>query len=321
MKELLDLLLEWRSQEKQAALATVLQTWGSSPRQVGAHMVVDRQGEFAGSVSGGCVETAVVHEALVVIARGKPKRIKYGVSDDEAWEVGLACGGEIEVFISPVSWDEMDPILNLIRDGEPCTYTIQLEGSGKISIPQIDQLPLELPFLDQTSESERIFLHVAPDSEIFIVGGVNISQKLVPLAKLMGYKTAIIDPRRSFASENRFPLADLIVNSWPEDAFNNLKITSNTAIVILSHDDKIDIPALSVALNSPAFYIGALGSKKTQTRRKNTLHERGFPEETLARIHGPIGLDIGAKEPAEIAFSIMAEIIAVANLNRGRIKG
>lgn len=319
MKDILKSLFEWSELQKQAALATVLQTWGSSPRQAGAHMAVEQLGEFVGSVSGGCVESAVVQEAMEVIATGQSKRIKYGVSDDAAWDVGLACGGEIEIFISPISWEDITPILDTIEAGEPCTYAIDLDKAGILSSLQRHLHSHKLPFLDQNSDPERLVLHVAPDPEIVIIGGVNISQKLVPLAKLLGYKTTIIDPRKSFADPQRFPQADLVLHCWPEEGLKKARITTSTAIVILSHDDKIDIPALETGLQSDAFYIGALGSKKTQTRRKKSLLDAGIAAEMLERIHGPIGLDLGAKDPTEIALSILAEITAVANLNRGKI--
>ena len=319
MKDLYDSLVKWSNLQKQAALATVLQTWGSSPRQAGAHMAIEDGGEFIGSVSGGCVESAVVHEALEVITTGQSRRIRYGVSDDTAWEVGLACGGEIEVFISPISWEEINPILNKISAGEPCTYVITLDTPGTLSTDLIDELPNEIPFLDHDSDPERMFLHVSSDPEIVIIGGVNISQKIVPMAKLLGFKTTIIDPRKSFADPQRFPQADQVLHSWPEESLKQVQITTNTAIVILSHDDKIDIPALAIALESPAFYIGALGSNKTQNRRKHSLLEYGISAEKLNRIHGPIGLDIGARDPTQIALSILAEITAVRNLNRGKI--
>jgi len=319
MKDIIAYLIEWSKLHKQAALATVLQTWGSSPRQAGAHMAVDSKGEFVGSVSGGCVETAVVQEAMEVITTGQSKRIKYGISDDTAWEVGLACGGEVEIFISAISWKEIQPILNAIHAGEPITYVIDLDNFGSLFSIPLGEFPRDLPYFDQHSEPQRLYLHVPPDPEIVIIGGVNISQKIVPLAKLLGYKTTIVDPRKAFATPQRFPEADQILNSWPEEALPKMNITANTAIVILSHDDKIDLPSLAIALESSAFYIGALGSKKTQTRRKNSLLDSGIAAEKLKRIHGPIGLDIGAKDPTEIALSILAEITAVSNLNKGKI--
>ncbi len=282
-------------------------------------MAVESGGEFSGSVSGGCVESAVVQEALEVISTGKSKRIKYGVTDETAWEVGLACGGEIEIFISRLAWEEVSPVLNQINSGNPIFYQITLDQSGAISQPTNEELPEKYPYLDPTSTPEKFYLYVPPDPELVIVGGVNISQHLADFSKLIGYKITLIDPRKSFANPQRFPQVDQIINLWPEEAFNQKKVTSNTAIVILTHDDKIDIPALKLALDSDAFYIGALGSKKTQARRNLSLSESGVAEEKLKAIHGPIGLNIGANSPLEIALSIIAEITAVANLNQGRI--
>jgi xanthine dehydrogenase accessory factor len=313
MKDILSSLIEWNKKNKQAALATVLQTWGSSPRQSGAHMIVDSEGNFAGSVSGGCVETAVVQESIEVISTGRSKRIKYGVADKLAWEVGLACGGEVEIFISPISWKAISKIIHRITAGEDCWYQISLDENGTISSLPSKNQRRGLHFPDQSDTAEKIILNVPPDPEIIIVGGVNISQHLVAFAKLLEYKITLIDPRKAFANPQRFPLVEQIINLWPEEAFKKIKITTNTAIIILTHDDKIDIPAISLALNSPAFYIGALGSKKTQTRRNAVLSEMGVSAEKINLIHGPIGLDLGAKNPLEIALAITAEITAVAN--------
>jgi xanthine dehydrogenase accessory factor len=317
MKDIISTLIEWEENKVRAAIATVLQTWGSSPRQAGAHMAISEEGKFAGSVSGGCVETAVIQESLDVISSGRSKRIKYGISDQTAFEVGLACGGEIEVFISPINWRDFSPILETVKEGIPCKYQIILDEYGTISKSEIKTEMQKYPHLDTETKPEIFLLYAPPDPEIIIVGGVNISQDLVNFSKLMGFRTTIIDPRKAFATKERFQNVDTLLNLWPEDAFIQINITSNTAIVILTHDDKVDIPAIKLALESPAFYVGALGSKKTQARRKKVLAEMGVPEELRNKIFGPIGLDIGAQKPTEIALAIIAEITAVKNEYRG----
>ena len=316
MKEILQSLISWEEKGLQAALVTVLQTWGSSPRQAGAHMAVNDKSEFSGSVSGGCVESAVIQEALEVIQSKKSRRISYGVSDDIAINVGLACGGEIDLLITPIRWPEIKPILYSIMNGEASWYQIDLNEQGGIRQYLEDTVPTQTPYVDKTTSPEKIVLHSPSDPEVIIVGGVNISQHLIDFSKLLGYKTTIVDPRKAFANPQRFPHADRILNLWPEEAFNKIGISASTAIVILTHDDKIDLPAIKLAVESQAFYVGALGSRKTQARRKNTLQKLGVPSENLSRIYGPIGIDLGAKNPLEIALAIMAEITSVANKNR-----
>lgn len=276
-------------------------------------MAVRENGEFIGSVSGGCVESAVIEESLDVISTRRAKRIKYGVTDEDAWEVGLACGGEIEIFITPVNWYDIEPLLVSIQAGLPTWYRIQLDNIGKISPSPIPKFQKQPPFIDDSLLPEHLVLYAAPKPQLLIVGGVNIAQQLIRFANLLGYTTIIVDPRRGFGSNQRFPEADQVVNLWPEQAFKELKITTNTAVAILTHDDKIDLPAIRAALDSEAFYIGALGSKKTQTRRKTALLNQGVASTKVEKIHGPIGIDIRAKSPSEIALAIMAEITAAGN--------
>ena len=313
MRELIEDLLNWKSANASAAMTTVLRTWGSSPRPAGTHMAVRENGEFIGSVSGGCVESAVIEESSEVIHTRRAKRIKYGVTDEDAWEVGLACGGEIEVFITPVNWYDIEPILISIQAGLPTWYRIQLDNNGKISPSPIPKIQKQPPFIDDSLLPEHLVLYAAPKSQLVIIGGVNIAQHLIGFANLLGYTTIIVDPRRGFGSYQRFPDADQIVNLWPELAFKDLKITTNTAVAVLTHDDKIDLPAIRAALDSKAFYVGALGSKRTQERRKTALFNQGVASTKLDKIHGPIGIDLGAKSPSEIALAIMAEITAAGN--------
>lgn len=276
-------------------------------------MVVRADGVFAGSVSGGCVETAVIQAALEVIESGVSQRLKFGVADETAWEVGLACGGKIEVFISPIDWESLTPLLENIQNERPAWYQIKLDNRGEISsVPQPaeDQTP---PFLNTSTSPETLMLYTPPSRQLLIVGGVNIAQELARFGKLMEYQVVIVDPRKAFATRQRFPQADAILNEWPEEAFTKLQITPSTAIAVLTHDDKIDLPALQLAVSSPAFYIGALGSTRTFARRSDLLRQSGVSDTQLATIHSPIGLDIGAVTPREIALSIISEITARLN--------
>ena len=315
LSEIIDVLQNWKAQNKPAALATVVQTWGSSPRPAGAHMLVSADGAFEGSVSGGCVESAVIQESLTVIQTQTAKKLHFGVSDQSAWEVGLACGGKLDVFITPVDWQALSPILSDIAQDKPTWYSITLDETGKIEHTSPLEPDTAYPVMVEEAGTSTLILYDPPAKQLFVVGGVNISQILVKLAKLMDYHVILIDPRKSFAAPERFPEADIILNDWPEEAFQQKPITTSSAVVMLTHDDKIDLPALQIALRSPAFYVGALGSNKTQSRRKEELAARGITSEQLARIHGPIGLDIHARQPNEIALAIMAEIIAASGQN------
>ncbi|MEN8242053.1 MAG: XdhC family protein [Chloroflexota bacterium] len=313
MRELIPDLNKWQQAGAQAALATVIKTWGSSPRPAGSHMAVSKDGLFCGSVSGGCVESSVIAESIEIIESGKAKRLSYGVSDQSAWEVGLACGGKIEIFIHPINWDTLSPLLDAILADQPAWYSIKLKPDGNLAAIQQPVPAIKPPLLKKTENGEILINLCPPPPQLVIVGGVNLAQPLVKLAQTLGYKTIVVDPRGAFATAERFPGADQVINAWPDEAFQQVKLTSSTAVAILSHDDKIDLPALELALNSPACYVGALGSTKTQSRRKQLLLERGVEPGRLGEIHGPIGLDLGGRATEEIALAIIAEIISEAN--------
>jgi xanthine dehydrogenase accessory factor len=256
---------------QKVALATVLSTWGSSPRPVGAQLVVCEDGSFHGSVSGGCVEGAVVLEALEVLADGTCKVLEYGVNDLDAFAVGLACGGTIKIMVEPVGF-----------------------GQG-VAVEVLEALA-------------QAYTHIQnPHLRLVVVGAVHIAQFLAPMAQLAGYQVTIIDPRESFASPQRFPDQELIVD-WPEDALAGLSIDNRTALVTLTHDPKMDTPSLQAVLATEAFYIGALGSTRTHAKRRASMLDLGVSTVQFDRIQGPVGLSIGSKSPAEIALSILAAI-------------
>jgi xanthine dehydrogenase accessory factor len=277
-------------------------------------MAICEDGHFSGSVSGGCVESAVIDEAAKVIKCGKARNLHFGVSDQAAWDVGLACGGEIDIFIQPIDWIRISPILDAIQQEGDTWYMISLDENADIFLIDPPESPYkEIPFVQESLGHPHLFLLSQSTLKLVIIGGVNIAQTLVDIANLVGYHTTILDPRKAFANPKRFPTANKIINAWPE---KNLPINDRTAIAILTHDDKIDLPALKAALQSPAFYIGMLGSNKTQVRRKQELIKMGITPDQLKRIKGPIGLDIGATNPSEIALAIMAEIISSASQKR-----
>ena len=307
---------------KSAALATVITTWGSAPRRTGALLAISSEGELAGSVSGGCVEGAVLAEAQDIMSHGQPKILEFGVSDEEAWEVGLACGGTIRVFIEKVD-EEKATLTNEITarraDGQPTVLATRLaDGSQRLVLAEGDAFSEAASLAIRQDkgasvefEGQEWFLTVFnPPLRLILVGAVHIAQTLAPAAHLAGFQVRLIDPRTAFATEARFPGVELS-HDWPDEAMAASPPDHRTAIVTLTHDPKIDDPALHAALKSSAFYIGCLGSKRTHAKRLDRLKASGFTEEQTGRINGPLGLDIGAANPAEIAISALAEIIAV----------
>ncbi len=343
MREVLPDIDRWRAQGEAVALATVIQTWGSAPRGVGAKMALTREGHIAGSVSGGCVEGAVFEAGTQVLKTGQPQLLHFGVADETAWSVGLACGGSIEVFVKP-----LDPNLYaaahqvLVDERLAATVTIihgPAELLGRELIVYEDGSSLgtlgdgldepavaaaraaliegqaeRLTLPDLAAEPVEIFIDVLQTSPtLIVVGGAHIAIALTAIAKTLGYRTLVIDPRRAFGNETRFPHVDRLMQAWPDEALAQVALTRSTAVAMLTHDPKIDDPALKIVLPSPVFYVGALGSRKTQEKRLRRLREAGLPEAQLARLRGPIGLEIGAKTPEEIALAVMAQIIAASH--------
>lgn len=326
--DVLDQVAQWSAEGRRCAIATVIATWGSSPRPVGSQLAVDEQGLFVGSVSGGCIEGAVIEEALSTITDGKPRRLAFGVNDERAWDVGLACGGKVEVFVERVE-DGRPPIAALLSARAERRATVLAtelttgaqrlvvagrgEGGAPSSASELSAA-VERALVDERSTlvdsaGATFFLHVrAPRARLVIVGAVHIAQSLAALAEVAGVDVVVVDPRRAFATTERFAGVEVAVE-WPDEALARLGPDRRTAVVTLTHDSKIDDPALEAALRSPAFYIGALGSRKTHAARLGRLQALGFSAEDCARVHGPVGLDIGAVMPAEIAVSIVAELV------------
>jgi len=336
MKDLIDQVEIWLKNGQSVALATVIKTWGSSPRPAGAGMAITETGEIAGSISGGCVEGAVIDSAMQVLKTAESERIHFGVGDDQAWEVGLSCGGEIDVFIRQFDQNNLETWKKALAKTNSVCVALVLTGSGSYlgadlllenSNPLLSDLSQETQ--DQLKEIanndlkagicqfeapeiQEVFFHkIQPDPELILVGGVHIAIPLASLAKTVGFKVTVIDPRRLFSTEERFPDINLLLSEWPDRAFQKIKITESSAIVMLTHDPKIDDPALKIALHSPAFYVGALGSRKTHQKRIERLQGAGLSQSRLDRIHAPVGLDLGGKTPPAIALGIMAEILQI----------
>lgn len=316
--------------------AVVTSVWGSAPRSEGASMLATADGTIAGSVSGGCVESATALEIADAIARGTPKLVTYGVSHETAWEVGLACGGTISVLVEPAVRPETlaaargqggEVIATALDENEIGRWARigddgSVEGTLTESIPAADLRSAALDALQHEASTTRrfetdggtlaVFLEVFPrEPRLVIFGGVHVAVALVPLARALGYRTIVADGRPAFLTRERFPDADELILGWPEEAFAQVKLDSASYVCVLSHDPKFDEPALDVALRSPARYVGAIGSRKTQASRREKLAGMGISQEQLARLRGPIGLDLGGRQPAETALAILAEITAV----------
>jgi xanthine dehydrogenase accessory factor len=310
---LLQVAIQWHERGIGAVIATVVETWGSAPRRVGSQLIVSGDGNMEGSVSGGCVEGAVVLEALESLKDGKTKMLEYGVSDDDAFAVGLACGGKIRVLVEPVGKQMPQELLQelgvAISRDQSVIYEINIKTMQRrlVYSEYEDRIRKDRSGFE---DDQITFLNVySPKIKMDIVGAVHIAQALVPIAKIAGFSPRIIDPRESFANHERFGGIE-ISNDFPDLALTKTKPNYRTAVVLLSHDPKLDDPALHIALQSEAFYIGALGSKKTHHKRKERLRNSGFKEKQIERIYGPIGLNIGASSPEEIAISILSEVIA-----------
>jgi xanthine dehydrogenase accessory factor len=336
MRDLLSDYERFAGSRRAFGRAVVTSVWGSAPRPEGSCMLADANGRIAGSVSGGCVESATALEIGAAIARGSPKLVTFGVTDETAWEVGLACGGTIKVFVEPAVRPE---ILQAARGagGEVVVSVVEGPGLGQsVRVLENGRVSGKLSFETSTDAvrdaalaalkreasasytveteagSVTLFLEVFPrQPRLVIFGGVQIAVALVPLAKALGYHAIVADGREAFIGRDRFPDADELILAWPEEAFARIGLDSACYVCVLSHDPKFDEPALQIALRSPAAYVGAIGSRKTQAARRARLAEAGLTEAQIERLHGPIGLDLGGRQPAETALAILAEMTAV----------
>lgn len=344
MRDIFSDIDRWRAEGAAVAVATVIETWGSAPREVGAKMALTADGEIAGSVSGGCVEAAVFEAGTRVLETGTPQLLRFGVTDEKAWQVGLACGGTIEVFVEPLDETLHEVVRAAVAEERPLTVVTVVRGPAELLAkkivlrdgriygslnPDLDESVLEaarealsggrsrrvpLPLPEGRSKAVELFIDaIGPSPSLVVVGAVHIAIALTSIAKTLGYRTIVVDPRETFGSPSRFPHVDRLLSSWPDEALREVGLNSSTALAVLTHDPKLDDPALRIALPSSAFYVGALGSRATQARRRQRLLEAGLTEEELARLHAPIGLDLGGRSPEEIALSVMAQIVAERN--------
>jgi len=345
MRDILSNLDTWYQHGEKISVATVMSTWGSAPRPIGSKMAVTLSGRIAGSVSAGCVEGAVIEEAMAVMKSGMPRALKYGVSDQEAFDAGLACGGAIEIFVEPFTafasiyefikaqLKARHPIgvVNVI-DG-PSEYinhklAVLANGhaEGDLVLPdrrdEIVKTTVDMLAREVGGRTELggmfFFVDVYPRMpRLIIVGAVHIAEILVPMAELAGFEIYIVDPRSAFATRERFPHVAQIVRQWPDEALTALSLDDASYIVVLTHDAKLDDPALLVALASDARYVGALGSERTNQLRQERLREAGLTAKQMARLHAPVGLRLGGRSPVNIAVSILAEIVQIRNNSLG----
>jgi xanthine dehydrogenase accessory factor len=342
MRDLLDDYARFNAAGIPFGRAVVTSVWGSAPRPEGASMLAAADGRIAGSVSGGCVESATALEIQAAIERGTPKMVTFGVSDERAWEVGLACGGTIKVFVEPGVRPE---VVDAVRGSGGEVVAVVVAGPGLGQSARISEsgtvdgkLPAELSLeaLGGAAETalargacaseefetkagvSTVFFEVFPrQPRLILFGAGQVAVALVPLARALGYRTIVADGRKTFLDRERFPAADELILAWPEEAFERIGLDSSCYVCLLSHDPKFDEPALRIALRSPARYVGAIGSRKTQAARRERLRDIGLTEEQIARLHGPIGLDLGGRQPAEIALAILAEMTSVRYGDQG----
>jgi len=359
MRDLLDTLDAWRAEGVDAGRAVVIRTFGSAPRPEGAVLLLADDGRIAGSVSGGCVEGAVVEEIERAWRTGHSRVIRYGISDEQAWSVGLACGGTIDVLVEPrvperavavaraashvgglgaavatplpADAPPSDPGAHSTGEGEPPAQPIVIaeDGTrdGSSGDPALDRElgPIAADaLLRGTSRTVELgdrsfFVEAFPiRPRLVVVGATEVAQHLVALARPLGYETVVVDGRASFATAERFPDVDRLVVGWPDEAAEEIGLGPNDAVAVLSHDPKFDEPAIVEALRRACRYVGAIGSRKTQADRRERLREAGLDDADLARLRGPVGLDLGGRAPAEVALAILAEIVAARYGGSGR---
>jgi xanthine dehydrogenase accessory factor len=330
MRDVLDQYDAWRAEGHEVGRAVVLRTYGSAPRQEGSVLLVADDGRMVGSVSGGCVEGAAAEAVAEARRTGMAKVVRYGISDDLAWSVGLQCGGTLDVLVEPIVRDEVVAAARGAatgeRNGAGTTVVTELPADTP---PPASRRPGDAPIADAALDDVRaatlaagrsrtaelsdrtVFIEAFPATpRLVIVGATEVARSLVSLAKALGYERIVIDARSAFATRERFPDVEQLIVDWPEEAFESIDLGPNDAVAVLSHDDKFDEPAVQDAMRRGARYVGAIGSKKTQAARRSHLLEAGMTEDQLARLHGPIGLDLGGREPAETALAILAEIVA-----------
>jgi xanthine dehydrogenase accessory factor len=320
MRDVLETLERWAADKTPVAIATVVGTERSAPRDPGAVLAVSAGGEVAGSVTGGCVEPAVYGEARDVLAGGEPRLKTYGIADEEAFEVGLPCGGTVHIFVDRLDPELVKPIAEAVREERPIALEIAITGDEagtKRLVGPADAGPAaellargETAILD-TPEGQFFVSSFAPRPTMYVFGAVDHAAAVASVGRFLGYRVTVCDARSKFVTPERFPYVDELVVDWPDKFLQRAPVDERTVICVLTHDHKFDVPALKVALRTPAGYIGAMGARRTNEDRAERLRAEGVSEEEIARIHAPIGLKIGSRTPEEVAVAIAAQIVQV----------
>jgi xanthine dehydrogenase accessory factor len=320
MRDVLGTLERWAAGGTRVAVATVVSTERSAPRDPGAVLAVSEAGDVAGSVTGGCVEPAVYGEAREVLAGGEPRLKTYGIADEEAFEVGLPCGGTVHIFVDRLDPELVAPIAEAVREERPIALEMRITGEGageKRLVGPDDEGPAarllargETGIVD-TQEGQLFVSSFAPRPNMYVFGAVDHAAALASIGRFLGYRVTVCDARAKFVTSERFPDVDELVVEWPDRFLAGAPVDERTAICVLTHDHKFDVPVLKVALETTAGYIGAMGSRRTNADRAERLRADGVAEEDLGRIHAPIGLKIGSRSPEEVAVAIAAEIVQV----------
>ena len=308
MRDVLATVERWLAEDLRVAAATVVKTERSAPREVGATLAVSERGEVAGSVTGGCVEPAVYEEAQAVLRGEGPRLVTYGIADEEAFEVGLPCGGTVHIYVFEPEPELVEGLCAALRAEDPLALELSV-STGAQRLIALDGRA------EPALEGDVFTLPFAPRPDMYVFGGIDHAAALAQVGRLLGYRVTVCDPRSKFATPDRFPEVDEVVVEWPDRFLERAPIDERTAICVLTHDHRLDVPALKAALASPAGYVGAMGSRRTNEERARLLAEEGVPEGALARLHAPIGLDIGSRTPEEVAVAVAAQIVAV---RRGR---
>jgi xanthine dehydrogenase accessory factor len=317
MRDILPTLARWRADGRRVAIATVVERRGSAPRDPGASLALNDLGEIAGSVTGGCVEPAVIREAQEVLDGGPARLREYGIADDEAFEVGLSCGGTVGILIAELDTTLVPALDEAVRADRAAALAVTASGEsiGEQRLHDGSEGPVARLLGSGESaladvDGAAVFVHsLAPRPAMYVFGAIDHASALARVGKLLGYRVTVCDARARFVTPARFPEADELVVDWPDKFLRSAAIDSRTAICVLTHDEKFDVPALVAALATPAVYIGAMGSKVTTAEREERLRAEGVGDAELARIHAPIGLAIGARSPEEVAVAIGAQIV------------
>jgi xanthine dehydrogenase accessory factor len=328
MRDILETLERWAAEGRRAAVATVVERRGSAPRDAGASLALNDRGEVAGSVTGGCVEPSVIREAQDVLDGGEARLRVYGIADDDAFEVGLACGGTVGVLVHALDPSLVAPLATAVREDRPVALTVSTAAAslGEQRLVAAGEADAAVAALLGAGESalaaangEAVFVHAfAPRPAMYVFGAIDHAAALVRVGKLLGYRVTVCDARSAFVTPERFPEADELVVEWPDRFLRTAPVDERTAICVLTHDEKFDVPALLAALETPAVYVGAMGSRKTTADREVRLRAEGVGEAGLARIHAPIGLTIGARSPEEVAVAIGAQLVQATSALRRR---